>query len=192
MLHLGTESLLDMKLLPCFQNQYPDLQSTVRPWLPTSQTNANLIALVHSVHSPQAVLERFSQWDISNQAWVNIRGDKILQMFKMSWRSEKQLAVRKCLLVASLCEGPLHGTRLQCVFGVCLSSYESALGETAVCFGKRFLWHLAQILKMLWVILQLDSKRIFGRKELKSEIRAQTIIKYYFVPLDYMQHIWLY
>lgn len=136
MLCLGIECLLDMKLLSCFQNQHPGLQSTVQPWLQTSQTNANLIKLVHSVRFPQATLERFSQWDISNQAWVNIRGDKILQMFKMSWRSEKQLAVRKCLHVASLREGLLHGTRPQCVFSVCLSSYESALGGMGVCFGK--------------------------------------------------------
>lgn len=40
----------------------------------TSQTNANLPKQVHS----QGVLERFSQWDISNQACVNIREDKIL------------------------------------------------------------------------------------------------------------------
>lgn len=112
-------SLLDMKLLSCFQNQYPDLQSTVQPWLQTSQTNANMIKLVHSVRFPQATLERFSQWDISNQAWVNIRGDKILQMFKMSWRSEKQLAVRKCLHVASLCEGQLWYKATVCV--QCLS-----------------------------------------------------------------------
>lgn len=139
--------------------------------------NANLIKLVHSVHSPLAVLERFSQWDISSQAWVNIRRDKILQMFKMSRRSEKQLAVRKCLLVASLREGPLHGTRPQCVFGVCLSSYESASGETAVCFGKRFVWHLAQIPKMLWVILQQDLKCIFLRKDLKSQTGVQILTK---------------
>lgn len=138
MLHLGTGSLLDMKLLSCFQNQYPDLQSTVWPRLQTSQTNANLIKLVHSVPPLQAVLECFSQWDISNQAWVNIRGGKILQMFKMSWISEKQLAVRKCLHVANLRERPLQGTRPYCVFGVCLSSYESVSGEMAVCFGKWF------------------------------------------------------
>lgn len=174
---MGTESLLDMKLVSCFQNQYPDLQSTVGPRLQTSQMNANLIKLVRSVHCPHAMLERFSQWDISNQAWVNIRWDKILQMFKMNWRSEKQLAVRKCLHVASLREGPLHGTRPQCVFGVCLSSCESASGEIAVCFGKRFVWHWAQIPKMLWVILQQHSKRIFERKDLKSQIGAQTITK---------------
>lgn len=63
------------KVVPTVPKSIP--RSTYRPMPQPIRTDANLMHLDY-------LLEADAQWNISNQAFVNIRQDKNLQAFKMS------------------------------------------------------------------------------------------------------------